>query len=155
MWAPPVSDVMVSLKPLTDRVNVKRKTVLIVALVLLLSVGTAVAVTIITIDPNTIAPGEGTLSGSADLTLDSQSLTYTGNNVTGTDVAVNNTGTSDHEADVHYALRNTTSDTVVESGTVSAPTLTAGNVTTVSITFTDEHSVDTFDKLEINVEQTA
>lgn len=121
---------------------------------LLVSASTAAAVSIILLDTNPIAPGEGLLSGSSDLVLESQSLTYVGNNATGTDVVVNNTGASSHTVDIHYAIKNTTSGTVVESGVVSGQSMPANTATTVSITFNSEHPVDTFHKLEVNVEET-
>lgn len=120
---------------------------------LMVSASTAAAVSIILLDTNPVAPGEGLLSGSSDLVLESQSLTYTGNNATGTDVVVNNTGASSHTVDIHYAIKNTTSGTVVESGVVTGESIPVG-AKTVSITFKSEHPVDTFHKLEVNVEET-
>jgi len=124
----------------------------IVVLILLVSAGIAAAVTIVAINPNPISPGTGTLSGSNDLALDSQSLTYSGTNVTGVDVAINNTG-SVHTADVHIALKDSTG-AVIATQTVSGANLPSATVTTVSVTFASEHSVDSFAELEVTVEQT-
>lgn len=147
--AGPVStDVMLPTPGRPERRQVA--TVLVVGL--LASAGTATALAILTVDPNPITPAEGSLS-SSPVTVDSQSLTYSGTNATGVDVVVNNTDTADHTVDVHLALR-TADGTLLESTTVSGQTVTTGATATVTWTFASSHSVDTFSTVEVTVEQT-
>lgn len=113
---------------------------------------TAVAIT--TLSPSPVAPGAGTLTGSDVLSIDSQELVYTGNNVTDVNVSVNNTDTTSHTVDIHVALVNTTSGETVRAETVSGVSIAAGTVETVTVGLTNSISVDEFDKVEVNVEQT-
>ena len=126
----------------------------VIALVIVVSAGTATAVTIVTIDANPIAPGTGTLSGSSDLTLDSQDLQYSGTNVTAVDVNVTNTAASDHTGDVYVALQDSSGNTVA-SENVTGQTFTGGATTTTTVSFSSEHAPDTFSRVEVNVEETA
>lgn len=131
-------------------------TFVLVGIALLVGMGVAAAaVTIVQTNPNPIAPGEGTVQGSTDLSIESQSLSYSGVNATGVDVNILNSGTVDHTGDVHISVK-TASGTVVESNTFTGQTL-AGNstTTTVSFTFTKERPVDTFAEIEVLVEETA
>lgn len=133
----------------------KTTTIAIALVALFLGAGiAAAAVTITQNDPNPIAPGQGTVKGSQDLSIASQSLTYSGVNATGVTVDVNNTATSDHTADVHISVKKA-DGTIVESTTFTGKTLTASSVTSVSFTFTKERPVDTFADIEVVVEQTA
>lgn len=130
-------------------------TLVLVALVFILGMGVAVAaVTIVQVNPDPIAPGEGEVQGSDDLSIESQSLTYSGVNATAVDVVVNNTGTSDHTGDVHISIKDA-AGTIVDSTTVSGEEFTGGQTTTVSYTFSEELPVDSFAKIEVVVEQTA
>jgi hypothetical protein len=133
----------------------KIPTTVLVSLALILGMGVAMAaVTIVQVDPNPIAPGEGQVQGSNDLSLESQSLTYSGTNATGVDVDVNNTAsTTDHTGDVHITVTDSNGN-VLESTTKTSVTFTAGTVTTVSYTFSQERPVDSFSKLEVVVEET-
>lgn len=123
------------------------------AVAIVASAGTAAAVTIIVANPNTIAPAAGTLSGSPDLTVDSQSLTYSGTDATGLDVVVNNTGTSSHTVDLHFVLEDSTG-TVIENATKTGVSIAGGSTSTVSWTFNSAHAVDTFSRVEVTVEVT-
>ena len=125
----------------------------VIALVIVVSAGTATAVTIVTIDANPIAPGSGTLSGSSDLTLNSQELQYSGNNVTAVDVNVSNSAASDHTGDVYVVLQDSSGNTVA-SETVTDQTFTANSDTITTASFTTEHAPDTFSRVEVNVEET-
>lgn len=120
---------------------------------LVVSAGAAAAVSIITADPNPIAPAEGTLSGSSNITVDSQSLTYSGTDATGVDVVVNNTGSSGHTVTLHFVLEDSTGNEI-ENTTVSGVSVSAGSTRTVTWTFNNAHSVDTFSKVEVTVEVT-
>lgn len=126
---------------------------LLAVAVLLVSAGTAAAVTILTVNPNSVSPAEGTLSSSADVTVDSQHLSYTGVEVTALDVVVNNTGGSSHTVDLHVALRDS-SGTVVESLTKTGVSVPAGSTTTVTVGFASAHRVDSFTDVEVTVEVT-
>lgn len=134
----------------------KIPTFALVAIALIVGMGVAAAaVTIVQTDPNPIAPGEGTVKGSTDLSIDSQSLSYSGVNATGVDVTVMNGGSVDHTGDVHISVK-TAGGTVVESKTFTGETFT-GNSTasTVSFTFSKERPVDSFADVEVLVEETA
>lgn len=134
----------------------KRKvpTFVLVSIALIIGMGVAAAaVTIVQVNPDPIAPGEGEVTGSNDLSLESQSLTYSGTNATGVDVIVNNTATGDHTGDVHITVKDGNGN-VLESTTETGVTFTGGTTTTVSYTFTQERPVDSFTKLEVVVEET-
>lgn len=126
--------------------------VLIAASVVSAGIGAGVAVVTLGVSP--IAPGTGTLAGSNVLTIQSQELQYTGNDVTAVNVTINNTDTSPHTVDIHLALRNTTAGTVVQSQTITGVTVPAGSTNTVQITLSPSVSVTEFDQIEVNVEQT-
>lgn len=130
----------------------RRQVVTILVAGLLASAGTATALAVLTVNPNPITPADGSLT-SSPVTVDSQSLSYSGTNATGVDVVVNNTDTADHTVDVHLALR-TADGTLLESTTVSGRAVTAGSTATVTWTFASSHSVDTFSTVEVTVEQT-
>lgn len=130
------------------------KVVAIALGIAVVSAGIGAAVTIVTLGVSPVAPGAGTLAGSDVLSIDSQELQYTGTNVTGADIVVNNTDTDPHSVDVHVALRNTTSGTVVRSTTVTSVNVPAGGTTNATVSFTDSVSVGEFDKVEVTVEQT-
>lgn len=120
----------------------------------LVSAGIGAGVTIVTLSVSPISPGAGTLTGSNVLSIESQELQYTGNNVTGVNVTVNNTDTSSHTVDIHVALRNTTSGTVVRETTLSGVTVSAGTAETFTVSLSPSVSTADFDKVEVNVEQT-
>lgn len=136
--------------------SIKRKVppFVLFSLALIIGMGIAMAaVTIVQVNPDRIVPGEGEVQGSNDLSLDSQSLTYSGTNATGVDVVVNNTGTSDHTGDVHITVKDANGQ-VLESDTQTGMSFKNGTTTTVSYTFTQERPVDSFTKLEVLVEET-
>lgn len=136
------------------RFAIKTSTIAVALVALVVGSGlAAAAVTISQANPNKIAPGEGQVQGSTDMSIDSQSLSYSGVNATGVTVDVNNTGTSDHTGDVHISVKKS-DGTVVESKTFSGKTFTSGSVTSVSYTFPNELPIDSFSKLEVVVEQT-
>lgn len=133
--------------------GVTRTQIGVLAIVALLaSMGTAGAVTILTSNPNPITAAEGSLSSSS-VTIDSQSLTYSGVDVTGSDVVINNTDSSNHTVDLHLALR-ADDGTIVESTTNASISVEADSTKTVTWTFSSPHAVDTFSKVEVTVEQT-
>lgn len=129
----------------------RRQLAALVVGALLVSAGTAAAVTVLPRDPNPITAAEGTLAESP-VTVDSQSLTYTGTSVTGVGVVVNNTDTVEHTVDLHFSLRKE-DGTLVEQTTKDGTTLVAGSTKTVTWTFSSEHPVDTFSQVEVTVEQ--
>lgn len=132
----------------------KNKLIALVIAVSVVSAGVGAGVTIATLGVSPVAPGAGTLTGSDVLSLESQELQYQGNNVTDVNVSINNTDTSDHTADIHLVLRNTTAGSVVAEETVTGITIPAGTVETTTITLSSPVGVDEFDKLEVTVEQT-
>ncbi|WP_435065326.1 hypothetical protein [Halobaculum sp. EA56] len=129
-------------------ISVKLALLLVVAT----SVGTASAVTVLDRDPDPVVPVRGDLTGSSDLTVDSQRLSYDGINVTGVTVVVNNTGTSDHTGTVHLALKN--GSTTVADSTAAGETFAAGTTTNVSVSLASEYSVSEIDRVEVTVERT-
>jgi hypothetical protein len=135
---------------------IKTSTIAVGLVALLVGGGlAAAAVTITQANPNKIAPGEGQVQGSTDMTIDSQSLSYSGVNATGVTVDVNNAGTTDHTGDVHISVKKA-DGTIVDSTTKSGQNFAGnGTVTSVSYTFSSELPIDSFSKLEVVVEQTA
>lgn len=138
----------------TVRELLRKRPVVIALVVLLVGVGTVAGVSILTNDPNPIQPAEGTLTNASDLTVDSQSLSYSGTDATAVDVVVNNTGTSDHTVDMHFRLEDNTGSKV-ESTTKTSITVTAGSTKTVTWTFSSSHTVNSFSKVEVTIEQTS
>lgn len=138
----------------TVRELLLRRTVVIALVVLLVGVGVVAGVSILTKDPNPIQPAEGTLTNASDLTVDSQSLSYSGTDATAVDVVVNNTGTSDHTVDMHFRLEDNTGSKV-ESTTKTSITVTAGSTKTVTWTFSSSQTVNSFSKVEVTIEQTS
>ena len=67
--------------------------------------GSAVAVPILSLSLNPIDGGSGAVHNSTALVIDSQQLTYTGENVSGMTIVLNNTGTSDLSGNVTVVLR--------------------------------------------------
>jgi len=133
---------------------IKTSTIAVALVALVVGAGfAAAAVTISQANPNKVAPGEGQVQGSTDMTIDSQSLSYSGVNATGVTVDVNNTGTSDHTGDVHISVKKS-DGTIVDSKTYTGKTFTSGSVTSVTYTFASELPIDSFSKLEVVVEQT-
>lgn len=139
------------MSPLLTWVTRQQITIFLIV-ALLASAGTAAAVNILTKNPNPVSAAEGTLS-SSPVTIDSQSLTYSGTNATGVDIVVNNTDTGSHTIDIHIALRKA-DGTVVESTTKTGTSVSAGSTKSVTWTFSTEHPVDTFSDVEVTVEQT-
>lgn len=139
------------MKQMVVRASSHRAFVLAVVL-LVVSAGTVAAVQVLTRNPNPVTAAEGSLS-SSPVTVDAQSLTYSGTDATGLDVTLNNTDTADHTTDLHFALRQT-DGTIVEQTTVTGVTVGAGSTTTATWTFAAEHAVDTFSQVEVTVEQT-
>lgn len=133
----------------------KTPTIAIALAALLLGAGVAAAAVSITqANPTPIAPGQGQVQGSTDLSIDSQSLSYSGVNATGVTVSVNNTGSAEHTGDIHITVK-ASDGTVLESSTTTGVTFAAGSVTSHSFTFSQERPVDSFTNLEVVVEETA
>lgn len=130
----------------------RKKLAAIVLAVLLLSAGTAVAVTLTTLNFNPLEPGKGPLTDSA-LVIDSEQIEYNGLNATGVTLDVNNTDTGDHTGDVHVALLNA-SGGVVTSGSQTGLTFTGGTVTSVTVPVTSTN-VTKFDTVEVRIEETS
>lgn len=126
----------------------------LVAVVLVTSAGTAAATSVLVENPNPVVPVEGDLTGAADLTVDQQQLEYTGTNVTGVTVTVNNTASTDHDGVLHVAVRK--SDGTLLTDTESATkTFSAGGTTNVTVTFASSLDVANVSTVEVTVEQTA
>lgn len=133
--------------------STRRHVAAFVVVATIASAGTAAAVDVLTENPNPITSAEGTLS-SSPVTIDSQSLTYSGTNATGVTIVANNTDGSTHTVDVHFALRKS-DGTLVERTTKTGLSVGATSTTSVTWTFSTEHAVDTFSLVEVTVEQTA
>lgn len=104
-------------------------------------------------ETNSIVAVEGALSDSNDLTVDSQRLTYSGTEIQGVSVVVNNTGAT-HEGVAHVALRDS-SGSLVTAKSTSTQTFAGSDTTTVTVTFASAHSVATVSRVEATVEQTS
>lgn len=130
------------------------KLVAVLAAVSVVSAGVGAGVAVVTLGVSPIAPGAGTLTGSDVLAIDSQELQYSGNNVTAVNATINNTDSTSHTVDVHVALVNTTSGETVRTATVSGVSVAANSTKTVTATISPEVSVASFNKVEVNVEQT-
>lgn len=130
------------------------KAAVVLVAVIIVAGGAGAAVTIMTLGVSPVAPGAGTLTGSDVLSIDSQELQYTGNDVEAVNVTVNNTDSSSHTVDLYVALENTTSGEVVASETVTDVTVAASSTETTTVTLTNSTSVSEFDRVEVNVEQT-
>lgn len=124
----------------------------VVALALVVSASTAAATSILVRNPDPIVPVQGSLQASSDLTVDNQSLTYSGVNVTGVDIAVNNTGGSSHDGTLHVALLDS-DDTLLASKTTSS-SFPGNTVSVVAIDFGSSYSVENVSRVEVTVEQT-
>lgn len=133
---------------MTDSHGASLRVLLVV--VLLTSVSTATATSVLVRDPNPIVPVKGTLSASADLSVDEQRFVYEGVNITAVEVVVNNTGAA-HTGTVHAALKDG-SGTVVASATTST-TFAGGGTTTVTLSV-PEQSVADVSTVESTVQQT-
>lgn len=131
-----------------------RKLVVAAIALTVVSAGVGAGVTIAALSVSPIAPGAGTLTGSGVLTIDSQELQYTGTNVTAVNATINNTDTASHTVDIHVALRNTTSGTVVSEATVTGVSVAAGSTTTATVSLPSPVTTDEFNRVEVNVEQT-
>lgn len=121
-------------------------------LVLVVSASTAAATSVLVRNPDPIVPVSGSLQASSDLTVDNQSLTYSGVNVTGVDIAVNNTAGSSHDGTLHLAILKS-DDTVLASKTTSSA-FPGNTVTVVSIDFASSYSVENVSRVEVTVEET-
>lgn len=127
--------------------------VLLVA-VLVTSAGTAAATSVLIENPNPVVPVQGDLTGSADLTVDQQQLEYTGTDVTGVTVTVNNTATTDHDGVLHVAVRQS-DGTLLTSTDTGTRTFSAGGTTNATVTFGSSLAVENVSTVGITVEQTA
>ena len=126
----------------------------LVASIVVLSVvsGSAAGVAITTLTVNDIRPGSGTLSAASSISIDSQDLTYEGNNVTAVDVVVNNTGGSSVTVDIHVALKDSNGNKV-DAKTVSGQSIGASSTATVTASMGNTPGVDEFQEVEVTVEQ--
>lgn len=130
----------------------RKRLVAILLVVILISAGTAAAVTLTALDFNPLEPGKGPLTDSV-LVIDSEQIEYNGLNATGVTLDVNNTDTADHGGDVYVALKNA-SGAVVSSGSQTGLTFTGGTVTSVTVSVTSTN-VTKFDTVEVRIEETS
>lgn len=121
-------------------------------LVLVVSASTAAATSVLVRNPDPIVPVRGSLQASSDLTVDNQSLSYSGVNVTGLDIAVNNTGSSSHDGTLNVALIKS-DDTILTSKTTTT-SFPGNTVTVVSVDFAASYSVENVSRVEVTVEET-
>lgn len=136
-------------------VSIKRKipiwAVLMIALVAV--AGSAAALAIVNVDNNPLNPGSGSIEGSTDMTLKSQSLVYSGTNVTGTDVVVNNTGV-EHTGNIQVVLEDSAGNPL-ETKEMTGVIFAASSDTTTRVEFASEHSMADVSSIDVVVEQTA
>lgn len=133
--------------------NDRQRLVVILVAVIIISSGTAVAVTLTALDFNPLEPGQGPLTDSA-LAIESEQLNYQGLNATGVTLTVNNTDAGDHTGNVTVLLRDTSDGSAVGSATATGITFTGGTTTDVTVSFTNSHNVTTFDTVEVRIEET-
>lgn len=124
----------------------------LVAFTLVVSASTAAATSILVRNPDPIVPVQGSLQASSDLTVDNQSLTYSGVDVTGVDIAVNNTAGTNHDGSLHVALLRS-DDTVLASKTTTS-SFPGNTVTVVTVDFASSYSVENVSRVEVTVEET-
>lgn len=122
--------------------------------VLVAVAGSAAALTVVNVDNNPLNPGSGTVLGSADMTLQTQSLVYSGTNVTATDVTVNNSATTEHTGDIQVVLKDSAGNTL-ETTEMTGVTFAAGSDTTTQVSFASEHPMADVAGIDVVIEQTA
>lgn len=137
-------------------VSIKRKVPIwaVLMVVLVAVAGSAAALTVVNVDNNPLNPGSGAVQGSADLTLNSQSLVYSGTNVTATDVNVSNSVTTDHTGDIQVVLKDSTG-TILETKGITGVTFTGSSDTVTTVTFASEHPMTDVAAIDVVIEQTS
>lgn len=125
-----------------SKFNITPKVVTGIVLICLMSV-TVSAVTVATLTMNPIDAGSGTLSESTNIVINSQSLTYEGNNVSSVDVDVKNTDSVSHTVDVYVAIKDS-SDVTVTTGTITGESVSASSIKTIPVSLGSNPGVDQF-----------
>ena len=129
-----------------------RFTVIAFLVVLLLS-GAAVAVSVTSGLVSPVDVGHGEVTNSTTLIVESQRLTYTGTNVSGAAIVVNNTGTTDASSDISLTLK-AANGAVVAQRTKTDVSITANGTTTVTISLSDSIERSSFFWWQITVTRT-
>lgn len=131
-----------------------RRGTTVVLAVSLLSVPVAgIAIQSLSFTP--ITAGTGPVPQSEDIALDDQDLLYTGTNVDGVSVTVNNTAAGAHDVDVHTRLLDA-SDTILVEKT-KATSISGNTVKDVTVDYasSNEPNVNDVDSVEVLLEVTA
>ncbi|MDY7081563.1 MAG: hypothetical protein SXQ77_03955 [Halobacteria archaeon] len=137
-----------ALQQLKDRRLLVISTVLFIGIVM----GVAVAsVTISNVSPNPLEAVEGTMNDSGDFTVKNINVTYEGLDATKTLVDINNTAGSSQTANVFVVIRKD-DGTTVETQVNRSVSFTANERKNVTVMFASDHKVDTFDVVEVTVE---
>lgn len=123
----------------------------VVAVVVLLAAGTVAAVTVGTLNFNPIEPAEGTVSNSADLSISSSDITYSGLTATQVNVTVSNSGGSSHGIAANLTVKDS-GGTVLDSGSTTDSVPSGGSV---ELSFNINVQVSNLAEVEILVEQTS
>lgn len=138
-------------------INFNRPAFLAGIVVLSLTVGAATAaVTINSIDEtNDIYAAQEELDETANLSVSDVTLTYSGLNVSSMDVTVSSSdSTNSHNFDIHVRAWNSSSGgETLFSATNASESVTADGTTTVTYSGLD-YRVDTFDTIDVNIEET-
>lgn len=129
-----------------------RFTVIAFLVVLLLSgVGVAVSVTSGLVSP--VDVGNGEVNNSTTLIVESQRLSYTGTNVSGAVIVVNNTGVTNVSSNITLTLK-AANGSIVALETKPDVSITANGTTTVAITLSNSIESSSFFWWQISVTRT-
>lgn len=129
----------------------KRFGIAIVAL-LVLGTGVAIGISMTALDFHPLEPGQGQVTDSA-LAIDSESLTYSGLDVTDVTLDVNNTDGSSHTADIYVDLVDS-SGTSVASGSKTGVSISANTVKSVTVSMSPATNVTNFQDVKVRIEET-
>lgn len=140
-------------------INFNRPAFLVGVVLLSLAAGAATAaVTINSInDTNRLYAAQDDLNDTNNLTVSNMDFDYKGLNATQLTVTVQDdsgTTTDTHNFDVHIQLWDSTGGAVVYNENVTGQSVTGGSTTDVTFSGMDD-KVDTFDMVDVNVEETS
>lgn len=133
------------------RSKTKRIGVAVVVL-LVFGTGTAVGVSLTSLNFNPLEPGQGNVPDSS-LVIETESLSYTGLDATKADLTINNTDTVDHTGDIHLTLVDSSGNSVTSTSKTGVSFPGNNTETSVTLDFTDTN-VTNFDSVEVRIEET-
>lgn len=132
--------------------NTRRIGTAIIAL-LLVGTGTVLGVTLTSMNFNPMEPGQGGVPDSS-LTINSESLSYSGLDVTSLTLDIENTDTVDHTGDVHVSLVDSGGTSVTSASNTGVSFAGNNTVTTVTVSLTATN-VTSFQNVKVRIEETA